>query len=160
MFFRLLPRRERPGDVYSQQGFSLLEMIAVLVIVAMMFSVAVPSLSRMIDGLRFRQEFRRFAATLRYARLVSVSRREVVRFTIDDLDGCKMVLTGALEEERDCQLVGGDVLTLDPDEVVFFPEGHATPGILTLTRDEKFKRIRIDLLTGLPLVEKDFGVAR
>ena len=45
------------------------------------------------------------------------------------------------------------IFEMEPGEVIFYPEGIATPALLTFTRGERVKRIHVDLLTSRPVVE-------
>ena len=134
-------------------GFSLIELLVVMVIVGIMAGTAAPTVGRIYDNLKFRQQIRKFSAVLRYAKLVAVTRGEQVSLKLDEGDECVFQLTGPVEESRDCSLGEEEVLTMAPGEIFFYPEGTATPAVLTFEKGERVKRIRLDLLTARPVVE-------
>jgi hypothetical protein len=82
---------------------------------------------------------------------MAVSRGEIVTLALPEEGDCLFVLSGAVEETRECDLGEEDVLTMDPGEIYFFPEGTATPALLTFEKGERIKRIRLDLLTARPV---------
>jgi prepilin-type N-terminal cleavage/methylation domain-containing protein len=140
----------------GRRGFSLFEMMVVLVLLAIMAGMTGPALGRLLDGLHFRQQTRQLGAILRYSRLVAVSRGETVRLRLDrEIEESVFELSGPVDERREFKLQDEDVLVMDPGEFFFFPEGYATPGVLTFSKGEKVYRLRLDPLTGRP--EPDDG---
>lgn len=135
------------------RGFSLFEILAVMVILGLMVGTAIPAVGRIYDNLKFRRQIREFSSVLRYAKLLAVTRRETVRLELSEEDDCVFQLTGPVEENRDCDLGEEDVLNLEPEQIFFYPEGTATPALLTFARGERVRRIRLDLLTARPVVE-------
>jgi len=138
----------------GQQGFSLFEMLVVLALLAVMASTSIPALGRIFNNMQFQQQTRRFSGILRYARLAAVSKGERVHVRLSEEEECVFLLTGAVNERRECGLHEEDVLTMDPGEIIFFPEGTATPALLTFEKEDRVRRIRLDLLTGMPRIEK------
>ena len=149
----ILAFRRRKNIFGNGSGFSLLEMMIVLVIIGIMAGITAPAVGRILDGLKFRQQVSKFSGVLRYARLMAVSRGEIVTLNLPEEGDCVFVLSGPVEERRECGLGEDDVLTMDPGEIYFFPEGTATPALLTFEKGERIKRIRLDLLTARPISE-------
>jgi prepilin-type N-terminal cleavage/methylation domain-containing protein len=140
----------------APRGFSLFEMLVALIILAIMAGMAGPSLGRLMDGLKFRQQTRQLGAVLRYARLLAVTSGETVQLRLDrENEGCLFLLSGPVEESKTCELLDEDVLVMDPGDFFFFPEGNATPGTLTFSKGQRVFRLRLDILTGRP--EPDAG---
>ncbi len=137
----------------NTRGFSLFEILAVMVILGLMVGTAIPAVGRIYDNLKFRRQIREFSSVLRYAKLVAVTRRATVSLKLAEDEECAFQLTGPVEESRDCNLGEEEVLTLEPGQIFFYPEGIATPALLTFTSGERLKRIRLDLLTARPVVE-------
>ncbi len=135
------------------KGFSLFEILAVMVILGLMVGTATPTVGRIYDNMKFRRQIREFSSVLRYAKLMAVTRREPVSLKLSEEEDCVFQLTGPVKESRDCNLGEEDVLSLEPGEIFFYPEGTATPALLTFARGERVKRIRLDLLTARPVVE-------
>ncbi|MBU0482375.1 MAG: GspH/FimT family pseudopilin [Proteobacteria bacterium] len=141
-----------PGKgVYSGEGFSLFEMLVVLMILAVMAAMATPAVGRLADNLKFRSQTREISSILRYARLQAISRGGELRVTLDEGEECIFKLSGAVRETRECGLEEDDVLIMEPEEILFFPEGTATPALITFEKGERVKKIRVDLLTAMPI---------
>ncbi|MCK5323861.1 MAG: hypothetical protein KAJ45_06925, partial [Desulfobulbaceae bacterium] len=88
----------------------------------------------------------------RYARLVSVGKGQEVHVKIDPDNKTILQLSGAVEEKKECGLTENDYLTIEPEEIIFFPEGVATPATLTFTKGDRTREITLELLTGLPSI--------
>jgi prepilin-type N-terminal cleavage/methylation domain-containing protein len=144
--------RKRLACAINTKGFSLFEILAVMVILGIMAGTAIPTVGRIYDNLKFRQQVRKFSSILRYAKLLAVTRGETVSLKLAEDEDCVFQLTGPVEESRDCNLGEDEVLTMEPEEIFFYPEGIATPALLTFTRGERVKRIRLDLLTARPVI--------
>ena len=134
------------------KGFSLLELLVVLVLLGMLAAVAAPSTGRFLDTLDFRKQTGKVMAVLRYARLMAITEGKLLRMTISE-DENGLQLEGAVRETRSFDLADDDLLEMDPEEIIFYPEGYATPGVLSVTISERFQKIIIDPLTGLPLLD-------
>lgn len=144
--------RKKFGPAYAR-GFSLFELMVVMVILGIMAGTATPTVGRIFDSLKFRQQVRKFSSVLRYAKVLAVSRGEVVGVKLAEGDDCIFLFTGPVEESRDCDLEEEDVLTMEPGEIFFYPEGVATPALLTFARGKRVKTIRLEMLTSRPVVE-------
>jgi general secretion pathway protein H len=109
-------------------GFTLLEALVALAIVALAWLLVVPALP---DGL-FRSELERSARALttelREARARALAERREVVVRLDR--------------------PGATVRSVEPGAVRFFPEGGATAAAITLERGGRTYRIEVDWLTG------------
>lgn len=74
-------------------GFTLLEIVVVLAILAVATALVLPSVGRGTESLRLRTEAGRVAAVLREARLAAVSQRHATRVALDRARNT-VVLTG------------------------------------------------------------------
>ena len=135
------------------KGFSLFELLIVMAILAIMVGASVPTVGRIYANLKYRQQIRKFCSTLRYAKLVAITKGEQVSLSLSESEECVFLINGPVEESRDCTLGDEEILTMDPGEIFFFPEGTATPALLTFEQGSRVKRIRLDLLTALPVIE-------
>lgn len=141
------------GGVRSQ-GFSLIELLVVLVLLGIMAGVAAPPMGRFLDSLEFKKQTGKIMAAIRYARLKAITEGKVVVMTAAEGDAAQgLTLSGAVNEVRQLELAEGATLELEPLELIFSPEGYATPGSLILTSGERSQSIYIDSMTALPLLE-------
>jgi len=128
----------------------------VLLLVGIMAGVAGPSVGRFLDSLEFKKQSAKVMAAVRYARLMAITKGKLVVLTAPEGEAAQgLTLSGAVNETRALNLAEGATLELDPLELVFSPEGYATPGRLTLTSGGRTETILVDPMTGLPLLEKD-----
>lgn len=136
-----------------EQGFTLFEVLAVMIIVAIVAGTSAPAVGRIMSNLQFRQQTEKFTAVLRYARLLAIGKGQVVSLKLSEEADCLFVISGPVDESRECRLGEDDVLVMDPGEVFFYPEGMATPVLITFEKGERLRKISVDILTGRPVVE-------
>src|SRR3546814_17051877 len=115
------------------RGFSLLEIMLVIAIVALASLLAAAALSGGIDGLRLRSAAKEIAAQLRYTRTQALATGEPQRFTIDP-----HAHTWSAPKQRHGTLPDhlGIVFTGAPDfpptpaagPIVFFADAQSTGG--------------------------------
>ena len=82
----------RPGA--GDQGFTLIELVVVLAILAVTTVFVLPAVSRGTEALRLRSESGRVAALLRDARQRAVAHREPTRVTLDRARGVVTLSVG------------------------------------------------------------------
>lgn len=148
--------RAAVGDAHPtlNRGFSLLELLMVMLLIGIMAGVAGPSVGRFLDSLEFKKESAKVMATVRYARLKAITEGKLVVMTATEGEAAMgLTLSGAVNEVRSLDLADGASLEIEPLELLFSPEGYATPGTLILTSGERSETILIDPMTGLPLLE-------
>ncbi|HFQ81178.1 MAG TPA: type II secretion system protein GspH [Desulfobacterales bacterium] len=134
------------------RGFSLLELLVVMIIMGILAGVAGPSVGRFMDSLAFKKQSGRIMAAVRYARLKAVTNGRAVIMTLDE-DNNLRLNEGAVQEERDLKLSADDTIGLNPEIIKFSPDGHATPATISFTRGDRSEKIIIDSLSGLPVVQ-------
>ncbi len=140
----------RPG----QQGFTIVEMLLAVALLGVMVGMAGLAMSPMLEKVRFNRQVGKYAAIMRQARLLAITGGTPARLALGGEGAdCVFLLSGPVEETKECGLEDHDVLVMDPGVLTFFPEGSATPGLLTFTRSERKALIRLDLLTGRPEIE-------
>lgn len=128
-------------------------MFVVLILLAVLAAMAAPATGRFLDSLNVRKQTQQIMATLRYSRLVAISRGHAVKVEITEGDGRLMRLSGAVEKDVAFDFVGEGSLVMDPGQVTFYPEGHVTPAVLILTMGTNVRRIVLDPLTALPVID-------
>lgn len=127
----------------------------VLLLVGIMAGVTGPAIGRFLDSLDFKKQTAKIMSTIRYARLKAITEGKFVVMTAVEGDAAQgLTLSGGVNEVRQLDLAAGATLVVDPLELVFSPEGYATPGTLVLTSGERSETILIDPMTGLPLLEE------
>ena len=134
----------------DQGGFSLIELLTVLLLLAIITTVSLPATGRFLNTIADKKKQRDILAVLRYARLTAISEGQYVDVKVAD-DGTSLSLSGPVAETRSFSLGEGEFLTLEPELVTFYPEGIASIGTLTYHSDRREIRIVIDPLTALPL---------
>jgi prepilin-type N-terminal cleavage/methylation domain-containing protein len=131
----------------STSGFTLIELVVVLFIVAAVAAVALPSIGRSVDGLRLRREAGQVAALVRTARLRALTEQRPVRVTLDPARGT-VTLTAAGPDVRPREIAlrrgisarvdaGGSALT-------FSPRGVARP-IRWVLEDTGGRRLAVEV---------------
>ncbi len=149
-----MKKRWREGLSGQEAGFSLLELLTVLLLLGVVAAVSAPAIGRMLDGMSFRQQVGDVLANLRQIRLESVTRGRDIRMRVEGLTFV-LVRIGVEEEEeiRILPLDPDSELGLEPETVLFTSESMATPAILRFTQGHRTRTIILDPLTALPVVQ-------
>ncbi len=135
------------------RGFSLLEVILVLAIVALASLLAAAAVGGGADGMRLRSAAKEVAAQLRYTRAQALATGEAQRFVIDP-----EAHTWTAPKQRDGELsdklaiVFTGAREVQPEEgigaIVFFPDGASTGGRVWLAIDDAAWQVDVAWLTG------------
>lgn len=96
---------KNPGG--TQRGFSLIELIVVLVIIGLAAAVTAPFIFWTLERVEIRAAVKEIASSLRYARSVAISEKKEMRFYMD-LDERLYWLDTRREEEREEDAGNGD----------------------------------------------------
>jgi general secretion pathway protein H len=134
----------------AERGFTLLELVLTLFVIALATAVVVPALGRRTDALRARAEVAGFSAFLRRAHEQAVTTREERTVSVDP---AARVITDAVGREIRAQRRLPERLTIDADPpgavtIRFSPHGFSTGGAFRLaTRDGTAYRVTVDPLT-------------
>jgi general secretion pathway protein H len=143
------------GQIQSgqQRGFTLVELILVMGLVALMAGLAASSISRSISGAESRQAAREMLAALRYTRTRAILNKSQTVFLVDTEErsyhapgrkpvvlpeGMDVVLTTA-RSELTSEAAGG---------IRFFPDGGSTGGHVELVVNGREYRVDVAWLTG------------
>ncbi|MDG6349214.1 GspH/FimT family pseudopilin [Luteimonas sp. 8-5] len=134
-------------------GFTLLEVVLVLAIVALASLLAAAAIGDGTDGMRLRSAAKEVAAQLRFTRAQALATGEPQRFTIDPAAHAwtapkerggelspklSIVFTGA-REVQPAEGIGA---------IVFFPDGASTGGRVRMAIDEAAWDVDVAWLTG------------
>jgi type II secretion system protein H len=136
-----------------ERGFTLLELLVTLAVIALVVGLAVPTIGRSTEGIRARAEVAGFSAMLRHARERAIVSRTPQAVVIDVAahritrlaggPGGEVRETRALPERLRVEATPPPALT-----VRFEPQGGSSGGDFRLTSGAVTYRVTIDPLTG------------
>ena len=146
----------------GNRGFSLLELIVVIVLIAATTALAAGVMTRGLAGQQLRNSSRELAAQLRYARAQAIVTGQPALFTINartrEWRGPNR-RHGQVPREIKIVASGARVEQSQSDQAVirFFPEGAATGGRILLSRERAGWQIDVEWLTGEVTVKRAQG---
>jgi len=148
--------------VSRQDGFSLVEMLVVLSLLAVILTISLPYVRISGERQRLIAEGNMVAARLRETRSLALSTKEP-QFVAVDLEN-RMVegpagrAAIAISSAARISLTTSDNLIIDQQGAVrFFPDGGSTGGTITLSAGEWSQTIAINWLTGAVTVRGSDG---
>ena len=141
------------------RGFTLVEIMVVLVIVALMMALVGSSISRNISGAHMRTAAGKVAASLRYTRTQAILTKSEQLFLVDtekltyqaaereaeELPEGMTVELNTARSELTSETVGG---------IRFYPDGGSTGGNVRLEANGRIYRVNVAWLTGEASVER------
>ena len=137
-----------------QRGFTIIELLVVMVIMALAYTLASPMISSGVSGAELKASARQIAAGLRKARSDAISRRQESVLTLD-LATRQFQLTGDARVYRLPPSVAVKVFTAQSElvggtagSIRFFPDGGSTGGRITLSANARNYDVDINWLTG------------
>jgi len=138
----------------AARGFTLLELLVVLVIAAAGYALVVRFTSGGVSGAQLRSAARTVAAGLREARGAAIARQESTALVLD-LEGRSMEVGGGgrpreLPRRLDMKLYTAQSEIVDEKRgaIRFYPDGSSTGGRVTLASGERRLLVDVDWLTG------------
>jgi general secretion pathway protein H len=149
----------RAGGAWPGRGFTLLELVVVLALIAALLAVAPMALGRYKESADYRDTVRRFAASLAEARHLATSGGRAVAFSVD-LAGRQYGVDGRPARELPEGLlvratVADTELAANVARVRFYPGGNATGGTFEVVRASgEGARLRTDWLDGRVTIER------
>lgn len=148
---RNLPVRS-PGP--HGTGFTLLELLVVVAILAMLVAVVPPLVSAAVPGAKLKSATREVAAALRYARSQAITHGQDVTVHLS-IKSRRYRITGisrdfVLPAELDISVNGSGLATPDSETVGirFFSDGSSTGGRVTLAIAGRTNQVDVDWLLG------------
>ena len=147
-----LPRNGAAGS-WHEAGFTLLELLVVLAIMAMTLFLAAASIRLSNGGTRLRPLAVSMAADIRLARTKAIAGNRSVGVNFDIKAHAYRIGAGravALPRSIAFKLVTSEEFSraTDAGHLVFFPDGSSTGGRLTLSDRDLSITLMIDWLTG------------
>jgi prepilin-type N-terminal cleavage/methylation domain-containing protein len=137
----------------DRRGFTLLELIVTLAVLALAVGVAVPTIARSTEAIRVRADVAGFSALLRHARERAIVSRQSQAVVVDPTRRRIDVLAGGPEGEVRESRVLPERLTVEAEPppalvVRFEPQGGSSGGDFRLSAGGVVYRVRVDPLTG------------
>jgi prepilin-type N-terminal cleavage/methylation domain-containing protein len=139
------------------RGFTLLELIVALFVIALAVGLVAPVVGRSAETLRGRADVARFSAMLRHARDQAITTRRAHAVVIDPA-GHRATIVAAPNEVRQTRALSADLrVDAKPPEALtvgFEPSGVSTGGDFQLTTGHMRFRVSVDQLTGRVRIER------
>jgi len=155
-------------NVSRNRGFTLLELMIVVFVVALVLAISYPSLSRGSASIHLRATGRDVLNTFRYAREKAVTEQTGMKVTVDR-EKQRLVLTNDLGEDSriypmptDVKIhrlaLGGNEIAEGPIVVRFLPNGSSERAeVLLMSKAGSSLRIISDPITGGARIEFGSG---
>jgi general secretion pathway protein H len=147
------------STVQRDQGFTLVEMLVVLAIMALTVAISLPYAARSNDARNLRAATELLAARLRQAQMRAVLSNEEFTLSID-LDKASIIDDGSHSITPLPPGISIKITTAE-NEIIqerasfrFFPDGGATGGEIVLGSGQNIEKIAINWLTGAIVVIK------
>ena len=138
----------------NNSGFTLVELLVVLAVLALALAVVPPSLTGAIDSARFKNAQRDLVSALRYTRSRAVNSQQAASVEINVKQGTMQVAG----RQRNLSIPDDVALTLVTAQreqlsafegaIRFYPDGSSTGGQVRFSRDDQVWSINVDWLTG------------
>jgi general secretion pathway protein H len=150
----------KPCKPHGHRGFTLVEMLVVLVIASLVLTLVGTSISRSIGGAEMRTAGKKLAASLRYTRTRAIISKSEQVFLVDTEgktytaaerkpvelpEGMNVLLTTA-RSELTSENVGG---------IRFYPDGGSTGGSVQLEANKRLYIINVAWLTGEATIQRE-----
>ena len=135
----------------ESRGFTLLELIVTLLVVAVAAGLVAPAIGRSTEAVRARAEVAGFSATLRRARELAITRRQQHTVVVDPVSRLQTVMTGEDEVQWTHALSARltiEAATPDGLTVRFEPQGTSSGGEFRVTSGAVTYRVTVDAVTG------------
>jgi len=143
----------RQATAFGQRGFTLVEVLVVMGIMALVLGLVATSMSRSISGAEARESGRNMVAALRYTRTQAILKKSEQVFTVN-LEARSYQAPGRdpvdLPEGVELQLTtaASEVVEDDVGRIRFFPDGGSTGGRVDLNINGREFVVNVAWLTG------------
>jgi prepilin-type N-terminal cleavage/methylation domain-containing protein len=137
-------------------GFTLLELVVTLMVLALALAVVGPSIGRSTETIRARTQVARFAALLRHTREQAITSRRPHTLAVDPVAHQVNIVVG--DEVRESRPLP-DYLGVEAEPpsgltVRFEPHGTSNGGTFRVTSGDVHYRVTVDPLTGRVRIDR------
>jgi general secretion pathway protein H len=147
------------GEQEFVRGFTLLELVVVLIVMALVAVVATPSLMGQLGSVQARAAAREVAAALRQARSDAIGANVDLAFAVDT-DAHTYAIEGRAPHRLPTDLAislftaESERLSSTAGAIRFFPDGSSTGGEIALASSAGTSVVRVEWLTGQIRIEE------
>jgi len=146
-----LPARKKPALQSESHGFTLLEMMVVMIIMAIVAAIGIPSFSDWREKQAVRNAAQALLAQIKQARVLAVSENRSVRFTFTSttytFDADTTGNCSACKKESNTLSQYSNSLSVSPTTTrTFSSRGTSNSGSITLTAGNYSKTITMNVL--------------
>jgi len=143
----------------GQRGFTLVELLVVLVIAALALSLVGTSISRSISGAEMRSAARKVAASLRYTRTHAILTKSEQVFLVDTEKRTFQAGDRKVEElpegmNVELNTARSELTSETAGGIRFYPDGGSTGGNVRLEANGRVYQVNVTWLTGEASLER------
>ena len=138
----------------TARGFTLLELLVVLALVALALALVPPMLSSGVPGAELKAAARDITAGLRETRSRAIARNTEVAFVVD-VEARSFRVGGAAAPRAVPEPILLSLVTAQQEQtdetrggIRFYPDGSSTGGRITLSHGDRSYDVTVDWLTG------------
>ncbi|MGG6462368.1 GspH/FimT family pseudopilin [Solilutibacter silvestris] len=144
----------------AQQGFTLIEIMLVMALVAIASALVASTISRNSGGQRLRDAAQQIAMGLRQARTEAMRSQVPQRFVLEPGQHRWLVAgrpAHPIDPDLEVTMTSARELSSNTQEgtIVFFPDGASTGGRVTLSRNGQRWRSDVNWITGEVVLQRD-----
>ena len=143
----------RAGNRADADGFTLLELLVVLVILGLTVTLAMPMFARAMPGVEAKAAARDVAAMLRAAHSLAIAGNREITVAVD-LDRRSVELSGARSRTIGAGIGIGlftaaeELIDRGAGRIRFYPDGTSTGGRVRLSAGERKYDVVVDWISG------------